>query len=244
MNSDGSLAARYDYDPYGKRLPQFQASAYSGGCDFGFTGHITQQSAVSGQGELVLTFFRGYDPEIGKWLSPDPIGENGGMNLYGYVGGNSVNYLDFFGLEPNCNFTPDPVFPDGRRAQGSSRDSYLKYAKSIVPKPGEFHLLAHGLTFGIYDDTVIQPPHLRKMVTAPELIDYLQKNYPEAWGNAKEVWLHSCSTGQGANSFGEQVAKLSGKIVHAPTDILTTSGSINNGGGWRRFPEVPKLEGK
>jgi hypothetical protein len=43
MNSDGSLAARYDFDPYGKRQNQYQSAAYSGGCDLGFTGYITQR---------------------------------------------------------------------------------------------------------------------------------------------------------------------------------------------------------
>ena len=47
----------------------------------------------------MLTLFRAYDPELGRWLSADPIGEAGGLNLYGYVGGNPVNYRDPLGLE-------------------------------------------------------------------------------------------------------------------------------------------------
>lgn len=96
MNSDGTLAARYDYDPYGRRLPQYEESGYA--CDLGFTGHITQQSGVDGQGEIVLTLFRAYDPELGRWLSADPIGEEGGMNLYGYVGNDPINGWDPYGL--------------------------------------------------------------------------------------------------------------------------------------------------
>lgn len=33
-----------------------------------------------------------------RWLSRDPIGENGGINLYGYVANNPVNYRDPLGL--------------------------------------------------------------------------------------------------------------------------------------------------
>jgi RHS repeat-associated protein len=101
MNSNGTLAARYDFDPYGKRSVQYEASGYV--CDLGYTGHITQQSGVGGQGEIVLTLFRAYDPQLGRWLSADPIGEEGGINLYGYVGNDPLNQMDSLGLSPGCN---------------------------------------------------------------------------------------------------------------------------------------------
>ena len=53
---------------------------------------------MSGQGEVVLTLFRAYDPQLGRWLSADPIGEVGGINLYGYVGNDPFNYWDPLGL--------------------------------------------------------------------------------------------------------------------------------------------------
>ena len=118
MNADGTLAARYDYDPFGKRQTQYLASAYTGGCDLGYTGHITQQSAVPLQGEIVLTFFRAYDPDFGRWLSADPIGELGGLNLYVYVGNDPLNLVDPFGLREMpwpfngsaINYSDDPIF--------------------------------------------------------------------------------------------------------------------------------------
>jgi len=42
--------------------------------------------------------YRYYDTSTGRWLNHDPIGENGGMNLYGFVGNNPVNRIDLFGL--------------------------------------------------------------------------------------------------------------------------------------------------
>lgn len=47
---------------------------------------------------LHYNYFRYYEPETGRYISPDPIGLAGGMNVYGYVNSNSVNQIDPFGL--------------------------------------------------------------------------------------------------------------------------------------------------
>jgi len=43
-------------------------------------------------------YHRYYDPQTGRYLTPDPIGLAGGMNLYTYVGNDPVNSYDFMGL--------------------------------------------------------------------------------------------------------------------------------------------------
>lgn len=42
--------------------------------------------------------FRYYVPETGRWLNRDPIGERGGLNLYGFVGNSPLNWIDLLGL--------------------------------------------------------------------------------------------------------------------------------------------------
>lgn len=37
------------------------------------------------------------DPQTGRWLSRDPIGEMGGFNLYGFVGNDALNQVDVLG---------------------------------------------------------------------------------------------------------------------------------------------------
>jgi uncharacterized protein RhaS with RHS repeats len=47
--------------------------------------------------------YRYYDPLTGRWPARDPIEEEGGVNLYGIVDNNCINYLDYLGQEAQDN---------------------------------------------------------------------------------------------------------------------------------------------
>ena len=93
-DASGGLKARYDYSEYGARREISRDSAYLNGCDFGFMGHLTVDRPGPESGELVLTHYRAYDSALGRWLSPDPLGELGGINLNAALYGDPLNRVD------------------------------------------------------------------------------------------------------------------------------------------------------
>ena len=79
--------------------------------------------------------YRYYDPLTGRWPSRDPIGEDGGLNLYGFVGNHPTISSDRFGLYQN----KDEALNAARDAVGikssNSRITGLAEVEAYLPKP-------------------------------------------------------------------------------------------------------------
>ena len=64
---------------------------------------------------LIMYRHRHYSPDLGRFISRDPIAEQGGTNLYAYVRNNPLNAWDWLGLDPRDEFgTPQEALADAR----------------------------------------------------------------------------------------------------------------------------------
>ena len=96
----GQLANEFDYDAFGRELsadtliPSSPNAADMEPLPFRFSTQYQDEETG-----LLYYGYRYYNPELGRWLNRDPIGEQGGVNLYGMVGNDPVNRYDVLGLD-------------------------------------------------------------------------------------------------------------------------------------------------
>jgi len=89
MDGNENIVARYLYGPFGKPLGQWGKLGNANTMRFSSMPVDT----VSGLSVFPARF---YEPNLQRWLNRDPIGENGGINLYAYIGNSPMN-----GVDPN-----------------------------------------------------------------------------------------------------------------------------------------------
>nr|WP_230944742.1 RHS repeat-associated core domain-containing protein [Burkholderia cepacia] len=70
--------------------------------------------------------FRFYDPDIGRFINPDPIGLMGGVNLYRYAP-NPIAWIDPWGL--SCGSTKEE--PTTRVRHYTIERDLMRYAKAV-----------------------------------------------------------------------------------------------------------------
>jgi RHS repeat-associated protein len=103
VDGNGAVVAHYEYSPFGEIVTQ------SGDMADTFTHRFSTKPwcPITGLSEYEL---RKYSPDLGRWLSRDPIGEEGGVNLHAMVGNRIVDDVDVH----------------GRRGHGSKKKRQLK----------------------------------------------------------------------------------------------------------------------
>ncbi len=101
--NDGTLVARYEYDPYGSVIGpdtdedgewQDDAGPYATENPIRFsTKYFDDETALGYWG------YRYYSVQMGRWLSRDPLGDPDSENLYVYADNGTSNAIDALGLQ-------------------------------------------------------------------------------------------------------------------------------------------------
>jgi len=71
---------------------------------------------------------RFYYPQLGRFMTQDPIGIAGGINLYGYVGSTPTGYTDPLGLWME-NIFDDPVERADHSDEAVTMDEFIRYSQ-------------------------------------------------------------------------------------------------------------------
>ncbi len=95
VDASGQLAAQFTYDAWGSVQSATGNGQLARSNRFLFQGR--EYSWATG---LYNFRARWYNPEWGRWLSPDPIGIEGGLNLYAFCHNNPVTSVDPHGNTP------------------------------------------------------------------------------------------------------------------------------------------------
>jgi RHS repeat-associated protein len=117
-------------DPYGSPAPNAPMCPTR----LRFAGHFHDEDL-----DLFYNRFRDYDPCLGRYLQPDPLGHAGGTNLFAYSS-NPLAFVDLRGLTHRTRQTPDSD-DDGqngkkKKSKEAERPEMLKKAEAEAKRRG------------------------------------------------------------------------------------------------------------
>jgi len=181
IDENQNVVASYAYDPFGKLMAenatlvqpyQFSTKRYYDGFGLNYYG------------------YRFLNAGIGHWMSRDPLGEAGGLNLYGFVGNSPVNAVDPLGLARIMyRYLDNPVAgtiaPDGGGLLYHSQiwfDSGENYgffdSDEVMPDKAKFYKGDYRDLDGVeYDDELMS-----------KALEYVKGH----WDNDYKFFTHNC----------------------------------------------------
>ena len=202
--ADGSLAWQAQYLAWGQSRKELREPYFIEEQNLRFQGQYLDRETG-----LHYNTFRFYDPDIGRYTTPDPIGLAGGLNLYSY-GPNPVGWLDPLGWATRPNngkykiFFDHSISPDNRYASDAVqfRQANKEFIKQLNSDPSfkkTMHARYPGLGDWIKNGDMGSSPskmltwHHHEKVNRLVLVDYRdhRKNhglYHPTGKGGRDIW--------------------------------------------------------
>ena len=172
--ANGSTSANYEYGPFGESIR--------------ITGSVGKLNLIRFSTQyaddvrnITKYLYREYFPSTGTWPSRDSLGEQGGVNVYGFVNNRPFDILDILGLanyrigsptEPPMSFDEDFIYDPNAKSTAGDHLSWAWWGLK----------LAGGELFADMPDACEAYAHYRGASGSD-----LQINYPKAYGEDKNV---------------------------------------------------------
>jgi RHS repeat-associated protein len=188
FDSAGNIAATYDYSPFGENMTASgPAAAFN---PFRFSSEAWDVTLG-----LVYYNWRHYNPLDGRFVNRDPIGENGGLNLYGFVENDPVDKWDVLGLSVSPAVLEEILATIGAALFGSrimDEAAFLYYGgrENFIQATGR-ELYSRGALAGRMWDRAVSGKYAPGTVHG-DLLKIDQSNQT-LWGNAVDVIKNSAT---------------------------------------------------
>jgi RHS repeat-associated protein len=172
VDSNGNLQASYTYDPFGNTSTT------------GASANVSQYTGRENEGNGLYYYrARYYSPQLQRFISQDPIGFAGGINLYAYAANNPTTLRD-----PSGN-NPIPIIAC---LIGAAAGDY-----------GYYEIAGRKATWGGYAGAAVLGCAL--FLVGPEVLDFML--FPELLGVGADLAAEA-ELGGGAEVFGNQLPDL------------------------------------
>ena len=161
--------------------------------------------------------YRYYDAANGRWINRDPIGEEGGLNIYGMCFNDAINYYDYLGWDPQ---------PQDNKGTGSGigdRKSFIFPAHSMGMTTDEYNAITN------ISDDIIESRAVRRTLSTAKFVGEIV--IPDPVSSAKECGENAETM---VDSSQPWIIRTSATLKYGSYGILTVADSVPVVGGLRR----------
>ena len=236
VSESGEVVAKYDYTPFGKLVNTFNNPNSAFRNPFLFSSEYFDEETG-----LVYYNYRYYNPELGRWMSQDPIGESGGYNLYAFVSNSSINLFDLYGLIELTHASKPANATSIVKGLKAGTDGVIWLSTPNVAGSGaSYEATAH----------FFYEVNVNGAIEIPEACSRASKNYAsksvkgsgltgkartKAWGRAKGEFLEKWAKSQSGSIFW--TSDIGGKYAGGKHYIIKPS-------AWKQLgPRLMKIGG-